>query len=303
MQHLWSGVCYELPVLRWIYSFHMPLFMALVGYFSVSLLQRGVAEGLWRRFQQLVIPAWMVLLVNIMLGLIVINTPRELLYRLLHDLWFLKSAFICTALFVISTHNARFRTAGLIASLVVSQMLNVVTVPLMYPCFVFGYLLRRYASYIRAHRGAVALVSGIIFILLIPWDSLFWPGIGIDSRSMLFLCVKRVYRLVLGCSATVALICLFEMFCEGRHVPGWLVAVGQSTLGIYLVQSVLLERLLPIAVSFDGWPEWAFSLLVTPAIAACTVAACMLLIRLLRLHRLTGYLFLGTPLRRRSCRT
>lgn len=44
-------------VFRVIYTFHMPLFMTMVGYFSITLIQgRGFWEALSRRSRQLILP-------------------------------------------------------------------------------------------------------------------------------------------------------------------------------------------------------------------------------------------------------
>jgi fucose 4-O-acetylase-like acetyltransferase len=46
------------PVFKLIYIFHMPLFMAVTGYLSYRATQnRTLGEVIWRRFQQLIIPA------------------------------------------------------------------------------------------------------------------------------------------------------------------------------------------------------------------------------------------------------
>lgn len=72
---------YSNPVWLYIYSFHMPLFMTISGFFSYKILK---GEGdITKKFKQLIIPC-------ITLGIIfyVLNINGQ-------NVWYLKSLFIC----------------------------------------------------------------------------------------------------------------------------------------------------------------------------------------------------------------
>lgn len=57
IQYLQSIEYYNQPVYRIIYSFHMPLFMALVGYFAASLTKQSFSAVLAKKARQLLLPA------------------------------------------------------------------------------------------------------------------------------------------------------------------------------------------------------------------------------------------------------
>lgn len=57
IQHLVSTEYYDEPIYRIIYSFHMPLFMTIVGYFSTNSNGNSIRSTLMKKFRQLLLPA------------------------------------------------------------------------------------------------------------------------------------------------------------------------------------------------------------------------------------------------------
>lgn len=56
VQYVVPGLCYENRVYQIIYSFHMPLFMIVVGYFSVRSIGYPFKDVLVKKFWQLIVP-------------------------------------------------------------------------------------------------------------------------------------------------------------------------------------------------------------------------------------------------------
>lgn len=145
IQHLQSAVYYSHPVYQIIYSFHMPLFMALVGYFAFPLLKQPFIPVLKKKIRQLLIPA---LTFGLLLSIIEIYVLSDgiglsaianaVIHRLCHSLWFLKSSFICIMLFYVTFRLCRNENVGTIVSLIISQFLLCVNVYSLYPAFLYG---------------------------------------------------------------------------------------------------------------------------------------------------------------------
>ena len=57
VQHLLSSEYWDEPVYRIIYSFHMPLFMTISGFFGAKLFSIPFTSVLRRKFRQLLLPA------------------------------------------------------------------------------------------------------------------------------------------------------------------------------------------------------------------------------------------------------
>ena len=58
IQNLHTCDFYEEPVYKIIYSFHMPLFMVISGYFSLSSMRATTGSFLKKKFNQLLLPSF-----------------------------------------------------------------------------------------------------------------------------------------------------------------------------------------------------------------------------------------------------
>lgn len=56
-QHLLSSVYYTEPIYQVIYSFHMPLFMAISGFFGTKIGNVTFVQSFIKKFRQLLLPA------------------------------------------------------------------------------------------------------------------------------------------------------------------------------------------------------------------------------------------------------
>lgn len=96
IQHFISGVPSENVIFRIIYSFHMPLFMAITGYFCYM----GTNISLWhvtkKKLRQLILPGTaFAVAISLLTGF---GSGFHIL-GLLCPYWFLQSAFICAMLY------------------------------------------------------------------------------------------------------------------------------------------------------------------------------------------------------------
>lgn len=299
IQYFSSTAYCEQPVYRIIYSFHMPLFMAMVGFFSSSLLERDFWHGLMRRFNSLVVPAWSFLVISIVLGTTVISSVSGFIDSVVYGSWFLKSAFACAVLFSLSCRYRRFRVAGLMLSLLLSQYFQgKLLFNVMYPCFILGYILRRNFGFIQAHKHTIATIAASIFIImLLPWDERFWnmPSVSFNPSDPYFASYwfKTLYRIIIGCTGTVALFCLSHLLFGDKQVIMGVLTIGRSTLGIYLIQGILLEKMLASVLCFDYVSFGVYNFLITPLVAILVVLVCMVLISLARKSHLSSRFLLG----------
>lgn len=100
VQYLVSSQYAEEPLYRIIYSFHMPLFIMIVGYFFAKGVQHGFFKTAYKKFNQLILPflVWTILIIiakQIRVGLPSIG---QVIVGWAYSLWFLKTAFVCCIL-------------------------------------------------------------------------------------------------------------------------------------------------------------------------------------------------------------
>ncbi len=97
-----SSLYYEEPLYRLIYTFHMPAFMCVAGYFSLSSFREDFIPLFRKKFHQLIVPciAWGFLIYIFRAFLFQESSVESSLVNILvEDYWFLKSLFLCYVLF------------------------------------------------------------------------------------------------------------------------------------------------------------------------------------------------------------
>ena len=304
IQHLLSSNPSEEPLYRIIYSFHMPLFMALVGFFSGSLLKLDFRAMLLKKGRQLILPALTFGFIIFILCLLEYDLATGL-WEWYSSLWFLKSAFICCVIYYLCFRYIKSALLAVIVSLVISQLISPFKVDLMYPCFLFGLFINYRLDYIRKRCGTIAIGSAILFItMLLFWDSGFWAvptkGDVVKSLPQLSVAMEYIYkvgyRIVIGLTGTLFFIALFEYLSIKLNIPGKaksLSHLGEETLGIYLLQTLVLEILLRRYLSFDAIDSWLFNIVVAPVLSLILLVICHYIIVLIKRSRLLSFLCLG----------
>lgn len=291
---------FELLPFRVINSFHMPLFMALAGYFAASSVRLGWREFIVKKFRQLLLPA-------LTFGLVACGiqwlwgTPVSYI----EALWFLKSAFLCYLLYYASMRLIRPQWLAVIITLLLSQFLYEYKLNWMYPFFLLGGWLRDNIGLIRRHAAKIALAAGAAFVLLVCITD---ENIFVEPRRSEILhslpgttlvgavAWQHTLQLLLGLTGTLLFVSLFEWLATrlGRSRAGeFLGRYGAYTLGVYLFQTVILEIVLDKLVNFDGMPLLLYEYVVTPAISLGVLALCLLALHFAYKSRIFSRIFLG----------
>ncbi len=284
-----------------IYSFHMPLFMLLTGFFSASLLSGSLGEVALRRGRQLLVPA-LIFGSYYMLSGWLEGGVSGLCAVLANNLWYLKSAFACTVLAWIALRATPSPVAGVAVTLILSQGIMLWNIDAVYPFFLLGIFVRRHMDIIEPRCGAIALTAGLLFtIALIFYDENVRVISGrFDAlRSGDFVRMLETGGRIAFKHATAAAgsIFFFSLFLWlGRNIPATvsgkaLCTLGAETLGIYILQQFILEDYLGSRLAGYSFSPFVHNFLISPAIAAGVLLACVLLIRCLRQSpRLSGLL-------------
>ncbi len=105
-----------------IYSFHMPLFMMLSGYFATSSIRLGIKEFFAKKFRQLLLPCitwgivcWLVISSGLIDGRFELHV-RDLFtgwLGLIENFWFLRSCFICYMVAWICSKTGKYKWLAL----------------------------------------------------------------------------------------------------------------------------------------------------------------------------------------------
>lgn len=245
------------PLFLFIYSFHMPLFMMLSGFF---LDYDKILGSPWRftkkRFLQLILPSLVWLTIVWLIEICIGKSHESLLRTVWSGLWFLKSLFACNVLLIGSLVVFRNKPLAIIIALIVSQISLFVHsngflhLHIMFPCLIAGGLVKRYLFDSRKYRTwLIVVVSAGVFIALLQS---FGPEqmlrkLSRESVNSMLSTYREIllYKVLLGITGGITVIGLFKIAFERidstkAYITN-IAGLGQFTLEIYILQTIILE--------------------------------------------------------------
>lgn len=302
IQYLLPGICYENAVYQVIYSFHMPLFMIVTGYFSTSSLKRSFFNMFQGKVNQLIIPGIFITIIHCVL--MKYNTGGGVvLERIIFDLWYLKATFLCYIVFYLGRYCGKYKIYYYIGSILISQIVFVYQFNLMFPCFMLGVFLRNNWNFIMDKSKFLMILNGILFFtLLIPWDESFWilpsgevyPLQSLNSLSNFY--VQFYYRMLIGIVGSLFFILLADVICK-KYSENFLInhfsSMGKETLAIYLFQYIIIETLLWRWLKSDNYNITLFSVILAPILSLAVLYFCVIIRKMVRRSKVAAFIFLG----------
>lgn len=303
----------ENMVFRVVNSFHVSLFMMISGYFAISSTRLVPMKFLIKKLKQLIYPCFVWGLLYLIFfyfislyqnGFFDFNI-KQLLEDLywFSDFWFLKSCFVCYCLLYTGSHLGLKTTYWILLTLLVSQFISSFFVSFMYPCFILGYLIKESQSLRIIIKRHTFLICFCFFVMLLFWNKVAWDnshGISIDILHSGFLNILsiaffRLYRLIIG------IIGALSFFALAIHIPNNkihsnllcnVVYWGGYTLEIYILQCLILERILSHYINYDDMNIYMFNIVISPILSLLILILCILIIRfILKSNKLMTILF------------
>lgn len=317
IQHLLSSNYVDEVGYIMIYSFHMPLFMMISGYFCLSSLNRDFLLSIATKGRQLLIPVLTASIVYTISYSIIKNGPflGILDFTLLNAFWFLKTCFFCFVLARISYAAGKYKIAVFAMTLLLTQIPHIyridyftTNIEIMYPCFIAGIAIRNYWDKIMEHSKSISAITMIIFIiLLIFWSKEFWtPTYPIlyklkagELAEVFYLAYLRSYKIFIGLTGSLFFITLFHSLIGNTknktiiHICRY----GEYTIGIYIIQTFILETLMRRFINFDDANCYMFNLVIAPVLSILVLAISTYLSILLNRNKYSAFLFAGKKIK------
>ncbi len=297
------------PVWSFIYSFHMPLFMFLCGFFFLSSLKRPFLVMLRKKFIQLGIPSIMAFLIQYVIMLLmgrhaIADLCERSFMGFMNAVWFLKCVFFCyVIMYPVCKLLKNDILSSAIAVLVISLVpgADIVNLNFMLPFFCLGIIIANHKEQIQRHRLAWTIISCALFLILLP----LWSGrltvymvpthiLTFHPISLDFINLEiTLFRLLIGMSGTLACYLLIQPvygLIEHKRICPILLEIGGATLGIYFLQTFLLEILVNCLHVYIPIP-WSYPAVFV--LAVLELILCFLVVKLIRKNALLGLLLLG----------
>ena len=281
-----------------IYSFHMPLFMLVCGYFSIRSLEIPIKSLLEKKSKQLLIP---VISCTI---LIICLFGGGIRLEIIGCVWFLKNLFVCylIARFVKCVKipvEITFPLSWVI--LLIIPYSGTLMINFLYFYFCVGYLIHKYQDYIQSYRVSLFVFSLVFFIAAVcmHWTN---PSEKVDINLLMFSPFKFVVQVFVGLSGSIVVIGICELIYKlfGKRqragkVLSYFSTIGRYTLGIYIVQTFIIERLITVyiklneAVISPAFTDFIF----IPLIGSALCCVCYYVVRLTQPIKIIKILFYG----------
>jgi fucose 4-O-acetylase-like acetyltransferase len=248
--------CLENELYIAIYSFHMPIFVLVSGYFaSKSLECRNFQAFCWRRAQRLLVPffTWAVILYfqhklhdgEYLKALMSPLAAYKSIIAPIHGLWFLWALFwvsVIAAAFSISRRNTivvGLLVCGVSFAIGNDQYFGLRFILWLLPFFVLGYWVKRLRLSIKPWKIPVAIILfGSAWVMLLPYYSnrhfiyttgMIDRGVGIDFVGLAY----RYVLAFLGCGTFWGVMGIVDRY--GGVLGRFFVYLGGRSIQIYAI--------------------------------------------------------------------
>ncbi len=286
-----------------IYSFHMPLFMLLSGYFiSNKSLNKPFNDFLITKAKQLLLPT----LTCTIICVIYIYFARnyvDLRTEIIGNSWFLKTLFVYYLIFHIVKHISLNDWLLMFVScflLFVIPYASTLQINLLFPYFWGGYMLRKYNILEKiSFSWKYSFIFTLIFVVVYFFQRYYnIPNyIAIDVNSILLSGHLIVYRYIVGfsgCLATITIVSsIYHFYDRFGQNEGGLSKYGKWTLGVYVLQTVLIINIFPDTLAWEIKNPFLFNVIVAPSISILFLILCLFLINLLSKNKTLDLLLFG----------
>ncbi len=279
-----------------VYSFHMPLFMLISGYFSYSILRKDFLTLLKIKSFQLIIPCilwggiWYVIKVSYSyngMDDIVNNIIPDIKWLTMDVLWFLKALFLCILLCYISKKSIWL----LILSLLLSQIMPF-KLPSMYPCFLVGLLCRDKDVLVKINFKWTTIIIILFIILYIFFDprhmltNLRATAKGLITGEYILFLIElwnRFYCLLIGIIGSLSVISLSKLSFQMIKHYAFLEKIseyGSQTQAVYILHGPIIVYGIAYFINFNYLNDNTYNLIVCPIIALVLLIICLFIINL-----------------------
>lgn len=257
---------------QFIYSFHMPLFMLISGYYTWSSVQKvSTKQEQWSLLKQrcchLLIPivAWTTLdyIYKVAIGLYgrsgILIIGKDYCLSLLTNFWFLWAVFYCFVVVWIMHFHFRDSKVGylllFLAMFWTPDGLGLHAYKYMMPFFLIGFyahnsLQKNPQSAARLkmvnQRSVLYLVGsgiafGLLFCLFDENSFIYLSGYKLLGKNYLRQLLTDGYRFLIGLTGSVFWILLWkELAQKVRRISKVLAVLGQLSMGIYILSGYII---------------------------------------------------------------
>ena len=316
MEYKSYALFFDNPVFKFIYSFHMPLFMLISGYlFYFSCKKKKCYELLYSRFKQIIIPlmSWSVVslliyifksdisIINESLSFVLI--VRKLLDYFLNGPWFLWAIWWCSLVIIIVRKlfkdNLIIYVFICFLTFILPDVLNFQLYKYMWPFFLIAYLFNKYNykdKLKKIYLNKFFIFSCItIFMIMLSFFNyniyIYTSGFTIINKEPLMQIYNNSFRFIIGIFGSISM--MYLIYISMDKIPNSIIKIfsilGKNTLGIYIISGYIFDELLMKVTYYLPSVNYFYVLMES----LCILCISFLINEILKKIKITNYLFLG----------
>lgn len=296
---------------EFIYSFHMPLFFIISGFFFKTSLRKSFKDFTLNKVIQLLLPCISWTLIFAFLYQITLDSdinwtailnrvinPKEWYYWFLRDLFF--SYFLMYVSYKIFKNETLAILFSIIFVLIIPDSFRMQRTFL--PFFIIGILLKGNFNWILKKKNVLLCLTGLMFIVSIY----FWKGIytiyrtdfpSIINWQTLSINLSNIdisfFRLCIGAFGGLFFFLLIEKIENQGVFFKKLQSIGKQSLGIYILQLPFLEVFANKYLDFSNINLIMYNFVITPLISFLTLLVCLLIIQIIKKNKVLDLILLG----------
>ena len=171
----------------------------------------------------------------------------------------------------------------------------------LYFYFCVGYLIHKHLDYLQIYKVLLFSISFVFFIvaLCLNWTN---PPEKVDINLLMYSPFKFVVQVFVGLSGSIIVIgvceLIYKLFGKWQRVGkvlSYFSTIGRYTLGIYVVQTFIIERLITVYIKLnEAILSPAFTdFIFIPLIGSALCIVCYYVVRLTRPIKIINILLYG----------
>ena len=269
-EYFLQGAYFSNPIFKFIYSFHMPLFMAVSGYLlHHTLNHRAEQEVALRRLRQLGLPilSFGVLAFAIKWAVHPIYNVGECLKELFHtctgNLWFLW-ALLYNQLLLLLVHRMgdkmwMYVLTGMLVYFIPDSSYIPARYTFLYPFLVMGFMTGKYTLNVYIEKRRMNVLTSMLLLYIGALYASRSLLVGVWEWGMIGSVLHTVMRQLIALFALGWILpLLYELYrtLSARRIVSFITNAGQNSLGIYYFQTlifILVSRICHLLPSLGVW--------------------------------------------------
>ncbi len=303
-------------IFKYIYSFHMPLFMLISGYLFAYGINKEAKDIFINKFKSLIVPvlSWAIFPLAIYIttrlqenNLSIISTIKYYISYTIHSLWFLWAVFGCSIIVLMA--NKIFKDNILVyififtVSFLIPDIYNLALYKFMFPYFIIGYFYNKYNLQEKLSQtynsNYFLCISGLIFFILLCFfkrDSyIYVSGHTLLGKDILNQLNIDFYRYIIGLIGSIFTLSLFIKIYSISTKKiilkenNFILTIGKSTMGIYIISNFINNNILNRVTSFIEHPNYLIVVIETILVILISI----LIIKFIQQYKILNKFLLG----------